>query len=187
MKTNCYIPANINFIFAASAHYYCLYLTSTDWMPRKQFDWRGNPEMFWTTRRSCSYRSSKSRRYTDISGWKRIATFPPTSILFLQLPLVITAFIWQVRIGCQGNSLIDVEEKPKILKCFGQHRSRVDWNSWKQANWNLSVKQLALIISLVNYHLVDSWMWKAVIHYTQLTKVNSHYNRPNAAPPPPEQ
>ena len=43
-------------------------------------------------RRNCSYRSSKSRRYTDVSGWKRIATFPPTSILFfsfrsLLLPL----------------------------------------------------------------------------------------------------
>ena len=79
-----------------------------------------------------------------MSGWKPITTFPPTSILFLQLLLVITAFIWQVWIGCHGNSLIDMEEKPKILKCFGQRRSRVDWNSWKQANW------LALIIFPVN-------------------------------------
>ena len=29
-----------------------------------------------------------------------------------------TTFIWQARIGCYGNSLIDVKEKPKILKCW---------------------------------------------------------------------
>ena len=50
----------------------------------------------------------------DTQIWVWVATFPPTSMLFLQLPLVVTAFIWQVWIGCHGNSLIDVEEKPKI-------------------------------------------------------------------------
>jgi len=38
--------------------------------------------------------------------------------LVLQLLLVIAAFIWQKRIGCYGNGLIDVEDKPKILKRF---------------------------------------------------------------------
>ena len=38
--------------------------------------------------------------------------------LILQLLLVIATFIWQARIGCCGNSLIDVKEKPKILKPF---------------------------------------------------------------------
>ena len=38
--------------------------------------------------------------------------------LVLQLLLVITAFIWETRIGCYGNGLIDVEEKPKILERF---------------------------------------------------------------------
>ena len=38
--------------------------------------------------------------------------------LFLQLLLVIVAFIKQARTGCYGNGLIDVEEKPKILKRF---------------------------------------------------------------------
>ena len=38
--------------------------------------------------------------------------------LVLQLLLVITAFISETRIGCYGNSLIDVDEKPKILKRF---------------------------------------------------------------------
>ena len=36
--------------------------------------------------------------------------------LILQLLLVISAFIWQARIGCYGNGLIDVKEKPQILK-----------------------------------------------------------------------
>ena len=33
--------------------------------------------------------------------------------LVLQLLLVITAFIWETRIGCYGNGLIDIEGKPK--------------------------------------------------------------------------
>ena len=38
--------------------------------------------------------------------------------LILQLLLIIAAFIWHARIGCYGNSLIDIEEKDKILKLF---------------------------------------------------------------------
>ena len=44
----------------------------------------------------------------------------------------MAAFIWQARAGCYGNGVIDVEEKPKVLKQFWQRRSRVlrnncDW------------------------------------------------------------
>ena len=42
----------------------------------------------------------------------------PRQRLILQLPVVITFFIWQARIGSYGNGLIDVEEKPHILKRF---------------------------------------------------------------------
>ena len=38
--------------------------------------------------------------------------------LVLQLLLVITAFIWQTSLGCCVKGLIDVEEKPKLLKRF---------------------------------------------------------------------
>ena len=36
--------------------------------------------------------------------------------LVLPLLLVISSFIRQARIGCYGNGLIDVKEKPQILK-----------------------------------------------------------------------
>ena len=51
--------------------------------------------------------------------------------LILQLLLVISAFIWQARIGCYGNGLIDVKEKPQILKRLWWRRSRVIRNSCK--------------------------------------------------------
>ena len=38
--------------------------------------------------------------------------------LILQHLLIIAAFIWHARIGCYGNSLIDIEGKAKILKLF---------------------------------------------------------------------
>ena len=38
--------------------------------------------------------------------------------LVLQLLLLITAFISETRIGCYGNSLIDVKEKPQNPKTF---------------------------------------------------------------------
>ena len=56
-----------------------------------------------------------------MGGWKRIGTLPPTF-----------NFEASARIGCYGNSLIDVEEKPKILKRFWQRRSRVIRNSCKR-------------------------------------------------------
>ena len=49
--------------------------------------------------------------------------------LILQLLLIIAAYIWQDIIGCHGNGLIDVEEKPKILRRFWQLRSGVIRNS----------------------------------------------------------
>ena len=62
---------------------------------------------------NCSYRAFKSRRNTDIEGEdQRVRS---SQHLILQLLLVVAAFIWQTRIGCYGNGLIDVEEKPKIL------------------------------------------------------------------------
>ena len=49
--------------------------------------------------------------------------------LILQLLLVVAVFIWQARNGCYGNGFINVEEKPKILKSFGQGGLRVIRNS----------------------------------------------------------
>ena len=42
----------------------------------------------------------------------------PTNILILQLLLIIAVFIRQARIGCYGNSLIDIEENPKFWNVF---------------------------------------------------------------------
>ena len=70
----------------------------------------------------CSYRASKSRRNIDMGEWKRIGTFPPTFTSLLP-PL------FDKHNGCYGNDLIDVAEKPKILKRFWQRRSRVIRNS----------------------------------------------------------
>ena len=58
-------------------------------------------------------------------------SYVPRQHLILQLLLVIDAFIWQARTGCYGNGLIDVEEKPRILKRFWQRRSVVLRNSFK--------------------------------------------------------
>ena len=76
-------------------------------------------------------RASKSWRNTDMGRWKRIGTFGSHPHLFLQLLFVIAAFFWQRRIRCYGNGLIDVEEKPKILKRFWRRRSCVIRNSRK--------------------------------------------------------
>ena len=51
--------------------------------------------------------------------------------LILKLLLVIATFIWQGMIGCYGNGLTDVEEKPKILKRIWQRTSRFIRNSFK--------------------------------------------------------
>ena len=51
----------------------------------------------------------------------------PRQHLILQLPVVITFFIWQARIGSYGNGLIDVEE------------NRISWNVFD----NASPKQLS--------------------------------------------
>ena len=69
---------------------------------------------------NCFYRASKSGRNTDMEGWKRIGKFPPRFVfIFIYLfMLLIAAFIWQARIGCYVNGLIDVKEKLKILKSF---------------------------------------------------------------------
>ena len=72
-----------------------------------------------------SYRGSKSRGNTDMGEWKRIGTFPPTFTSLLP-PL------FDKHNGCYGNDLIDVAEKPKILKRFWQRRSRVIRNSCKK-------------------------------------------------------
>ena len=68
--------------------------------------------------RDCSYGTSKSRKKQ--SG--------EASACFLQ------PFTWQTRIECHGNCLIDIEENPNILKCFGQRRSQVIRNSCKLRN-----------------------------------------------------
>ena len=70
----------------------------------------------------CSDTAFKSRRNTDMGGW--IGTFPPTFTSLLP-PL------FDKHSGCYGNDLIDVGEKPKFLKRFWQHRSRVIRNSCK--------------------------------------------------------
>ena len=56
------------------------------------------------------YRASKSRRNTDMGGWKQIGMFQLT---FCSLLLPI---LFDKHGGCYGNSLIDFTEKPKILK-----------------------------------------------------------------------
>ena len=59
----------------------------------------------------------------------RVKTVHSHQHFILQLLLVIAAFIWQARAGCYGNGVIDVEEKPKVLKQFWQRRSRVIQNN----------------------------------------------------------
>ena len=67
----------------------------------------------------CSHRASKSRRNTDMGGWKQISMFLLTFCSLL-LPILIDKHS-----GCYGNSLIDFTEKPKILKRSWQFRSAV--------------------------------------------------------------
>ena len=66
-----------------------------------------------------SYRASKSRRNTEMGGWKQIGMFLPT---FCSLLLPI---LFDKHSGCYGNSLIDFTEKPQILKRSWQFRSAV--------------------------------------------------------------
>ena len=66
-----------------------------------------------------SYRASKSRRNTEMGGWKHIGMFLLT---FCSLLLPI---LFDKHGGCYGNSLIDFTEKPKILKRSWQFRSAV--------------------------------------------------------------
>ena len=73
----------------------------------------------------CSDTAFKSRRNTDMGGWKRNGTFPPT------FPSLLPP-LFDKHSGCYGNDLIDVAEKPKILKRFWQRRSRVIRNSCKK-------------------------------------------------------
>ena len=60
-----------------------------------------------------------------VGGWKRNGTFPPT------FPSLLPP-LFDKHSGCYGNDLIDVAEKPKILKRFWQRRSRVIRNSCKK-------------------------------------------------------
>ena len=63
----------------------------------------------------------------------------PRQHLILQLPVVIAFFIWQARIGSYGNGLIDVVDKPHILKRFWQRRSEtVEWGR----DFNLCINNL---------------------------------------------
>ena len=80
--------------------------------------------------------------------------------LILHLLLVIAALIWQARIGCHGNGVIDVEEKPEILTRFWQRRLRVVRNSCKfaaflfwESVWN------ANCLSLFSTHS-DEKIWR---------------------------
>ena len=77
----------------------------------------------------CKFRlfgySFQIQKNTDMGEWKRNGTFPPTFTSLLP-PL------FDKHSGCYGNDLIDVGEKPKILKRFWQRRSRVIRNSCKK-------------------------------------------------------
>ena len=101
-----------------------------------------------------SYRGSKSRGNTDMGEWKRIGTFPPTFTSLLP-PL------FDKHNGCYGNDLIDVAEKPKILKRFWQRRSRVIRNNckkWLWKDWSLP----GLITSLRDKRSSWSKSWISV-------------------------
>ena len=76
--------------------------------------------------------ASKSRRNTDMGGWKRIDTFPTT--FNFAASAHYCHFYLTGRIGCYRNGLIKVKEKPKILKRVGQHRLWVIQNSCKMMN-----------------------------------------------------
>ena len=78
---------------------------------------------------NCSYRASKSRRNTDMWGWKHVKMnwyiLGPTFTLFILPPL------FDKHSGCYSNGLFDIAKKTKILKHFWQRRSRVIRNGCK--------------------------------------------------------
>ena len=63
-----------------------------------------------------------------MGGWKRIGTF--ANIYFCSFCLLLPP-IFNKNGEYHGNGLIDVAEKPKMLKRFWQRRSRVILNSRK--------------------------------------------------------
>ena len=68
----------------------------------------------------CSNRASKSEKKNIWEGENE--SVRSRWHLLLQLLLVIAAFIFDKHSGCYRNGLIDVVEKPKILKRFWQRR-----------------------------------------------------------------
>ena len=64
-------------------------------------------------------------------GENELVRSVPTHIYFCSFCSWLALFFLQRRIRCYGNGLIDVEEKPKILKRFWRRRSRVIRNSRK--------------------------------------------------------
>ena len=78
------------------------------------------------------YSASKSRRNTDMGGWKQINTFPTT--FNFAASAHYCHFYLTGRIWCYRNGLIKVKEKPKILKRVRQHRLWVIQNSCKMMN-----------------------------------------------------
>ena len=82
----------------------------------------------------------------------------PRQHLILQLPVVIAFFIWQARIGSYGNGLIDVEEKPHILKRFWQRRSETaEWGR----DFNLCINTLYFEPLLENSSIKRASMYHA--------------------------
>ena len=72
---------------------------------------------------NCSYRAFKYRRNPDIEGEdERIRS---RQYLIFAASARYCVFIWQTRIGCYGNGLIDVEEEPKILPKVFDNKGRV--------------------------------------------------------------
>ena len=76
----------------------------------------------------CSDKSVFLLDLKALGGWKRIGTFPPTFTSLLP-PL------FDKHSGCYGNDLIDVAEKPKILKRFWQAARVLSETAVKQWRW----------------------------------------------------
>ena len=69
--------------------------------------------------------------------------------------LFIAAFIWQARIGCYSNGLIDVKEKLKILKRFLTTQAEIK-PSCHHMSWGEIVQILPQGIAIIRkYHLRD--------------------------------
>ena len=82
--------------------------------------------------------------------------------LILQLLLDIAAFMRHASIGCYGNNLTGVEQKPKILKHSWLHRSRVMWNScrhyhYKHHNDSLIQNRLSSVVVGRWSIIIESW------------------------------